>query len=164
VTRHTCSGCGCPHDRYTKGCKPCINRRCYRNRRNTAGRSPLCRGCECPLAEYTDGCRTCTKRRSKQNLKAGIRHQDHHVYSTAYSTRHARMRKVRGPSQNHLCVRHAERGAEVQAVNWATVHGENGMDPWADYVPLCQACHNHYDRDLRGDRAGRVRAADGRFL
>jgi hypothetical protein len=29
------------------------------------------------------------------------------------------------------------------------IHGADGYDPWADYVPLCRSCHLLYDHDAR---------------
>jgi hypothetical protein len=55
------------------------------------------------------------------------------------------MRRVRGRAADQLCARCAEDGTGKPARDWATVHGESGEDPWADYVPLCRACHIAYD-------------------
>ncbi len=59
-----------------------------------------------------------------------------------------KVRRTRGLASGHLCVRCIEDGISKQAQDWALVHGETGMDPWADYVPLCRSCHKKYD--LRG--------------
>jgi hypothetical protein len=36
-------------------------------------------------------------------------------------------------------------GCGQQARHWATIHGRNGLDVWADYTPMCVRCHVHYD-------------------
>lgn len=58
--------------------------------------------------------------------------------------KHRRLHKVRGKASAHPCVR-----CNRQARDWAQIHSEDGTDPWADYVPLCRACHLRYDRDAR---------------
>lgn len=58
---------------------------------------------------------------------------------TAYSTRHWRVRKVRGPAKEQDCS-HCPR----QALDWALLHGEDGEDPQS-YIPLCRRCHLAYD-------------------
>ena len=69
-----------------------------------------------------------------------------------------RVRKARGPAREQQCVRCPE-----QALDWATIHGETGKDPWADYVPLCRRCHIAYDGIDNGDRGiGQRRAAQQR--
>lgn len=62
-----------------------------------------------------------------------------------YGHRHKRVAKARGPARDHDCVRCLENGVAKKASTWATVHGCDGSDPWADYVPLCQQCHFAYD-------------------
>jgi len=54
---------------------------------------------------------------------------------------HKQVRKLRGPASAQLCVR-----CEGKARHWAQLHTEDGLDPWADYVPLCMSCHQIYDR------------------
>lgn len=65
--------------------------------------------------------------------------------SNEYGRLHWRVRKVRGRAPSYLCVRCAENGRDTQAREWATIHGADGTDPWADYVPLCKPCHIAYD-------------------
>src|SRR5216110_1355081 len=55
------------------------------------------------------------------------------------------MRAALGPARAHSCVRHQESGTGRQAQEWAQVHGTDGEDPWADYLPLCKSCHRFYD-------------------
>lgn len=62
---------------------------------------------------------------------------------------HKRVVIYRGPASAHQCV-----GCLAQAAEWATVHGETGQDPWADYVPLCIRCHQRYD-DHAGYKRGK---------
>jgi hypothetical protein len=64
---------------------------------------------------------------------------------TAYSTRHWRLRTQRGLASDHPCVKGAELGVGEQAQDWAQIHGEDGEDPWADYVPMCRRHHMEYD-------------------
>jgi hypothetical protein len=61
-----------------------------------------------------------------------------------YNALHKRVTYHRGPASQHQCVR-----CPAQAAEWATVHGEDGTDPWADYVPMCHPCHVHYDDPAR---------------
>jgi hypothetical protein len=75
-----------------------------------------------------------------------------------YSRMHRKVRKLRGPASAQLCVRCIENGADKQAHDWAQVHTEDGLDPWADYVPLCRSCHEIYD----GKNTGRVISGDTR--
>jgi hypothetical protein len=71
---------------------------------------------------------------------------------TLYNRRHRLVRRVRGLASTYLCIRCAEDGIEKPALEWATIHGETGEDPWADYVPLCKPCHCYYDREsLQGN-------------
>jgi hypothetical protein len=46
----------------------------------------------------------------------------------------------------YTCVMCAEIGTPRPARDWAQVHGTDGQDPWADYVPLCRIHHRRYDR------------------
>lgn len=62
-----------------------------------------------------------------------------------YGNRHKQVAKARGPARNHDCVKYLENGVTKKATVWATVHGTDGSDPWADYVALCQKCHFEYD-------------------
>jgi hypothetical protein len=57
---------------------------------------------------------------------------------------HDRIRAARGPASAHQCVRCPD-----QAHDWAQIHTEDGRDIWADYVPMCRACHMAYDSDSR---------------
>jgi hypothetical protein len=68
---------------------------------------------------------------------------------------HERLWEARGKARNQICWRHAELGMIIPAESWATIHGESGMDPWADFVPLCRACHYRYDRESRQGSARR---------
>jgi hypothetical protein len=57
---------------------------------------------------------------------------------------HHQLNRKRGPARNHQCVR-----CPAQAQHWACVHTEDGYDIWADYVPMCQACHIAYDGNAK---------------
>lgn len=69
-----------------------------------------------------------------------------------YSTIHHRVFDKRGSAKDQICVKHAELGENIRADEWAQVHGTDGEDPWADYVPLCISCHRIYDRPHRTAR------------
>lgn len=58
-----------------------------------------------------------------------------------YRANHRRLHKERGRAAEHQCVR-----CPAQAQEWAQVHGEDGSDPWADFVSMCRRCHVNYDR------------------
>jgi hypothetical protein len=58
---------------------------------------------------------------------------------------HRRVRTRRGKASGHPCVKHAEIGVTKPARDWAQIHGTDGLDLWADYVPLCKSCHVRYD-------------------
>lgn len=58
-----------------------------------------------------------------------------------YRANHRKLHKQRGKASDHLCVR-----CDNPAKQWAQVHGEDGSNPWADYVPMCCRCHVNYDR------------------
>jgi hypothetical protein len=76
--------------------------------------------------------------------------------------RHRRVYKTRGKARDQLCVRCAEDGVEKQAAEWATLHTEDGWDPWADYVALCKRCHGLYDNTVTAaERAARL-TSEGR--
>lgn len=62
-----------------------------------------------------------------------------------YMNLHRRVRRLRGKAAEHACVRCAENGTEKRAYHWAQIHGTDGKDPWADYMPLCVSCHRRYD-------------------
>jgi hypothetical protein len=53
--------------------------------------------------------------------------------------------QIRGPARKHNCWRCLENGITKRAYDWAHVHGESGLDIWADFIPLCRACHMRYD-------------------
>lgn len=53
---------------------------------------------------------------------------------------HRRVRETRGHASGHDCVRCGR-----QAREWAQIHTEDGLDIWADYVPMCHSCHRRYD-------------------
>lgn len=59
---------------------------------------------------------------------------------------HRRVRRLRGKAAGHACVKHAEMEVTKPARDWAQIHGTDGKDPWADYVPLCKSCHVRYDQ------------------
>lgn len=71
-----------------------------------------------------------------------------------YRANHKRLHKHRGRAAVHQCVR-----CPAPAAEWAQVHGEDGTDPWADFVPLCRRCHVQYDR---GGRPGHPQSAESR--
>jgi hypothetical protein len=76
------------------------------------------------------------------------------VANPVYRTRHSRVTKARGRATQYLC----SGCCGSQAREWATVHGRDGLDVFADYVPLCFSCHRWYDapyaRRARGSAAG----------
>jgi hypothetical protein len=59
-------------------------------------------------------------------------------------------------------VKHAEKGKQVRANDWAHVHGESGFDVYADFVPLCDPCHEEYDNPTKA-RGARVQLAAGKL-
>jgi hypothetical protein len=69
-----------------------------------------------------------------------------------YEAMHRRVDRARGKAKEHECVRCAENGIVKRAREWARVHGEDGTDPWADYVPLCYPCHRTYDNNASFSR------------
>ena len=71
------------------------------------------------------------------------RHRGKVLDKNDYNNRHQRMRRARGSASKQLCARCEEHAA----AHWATVHGEDGSDPWADYVALCVPCHQEYDQN-----------------
>jgi hypothetical protein len=64
--------------------------------------------------------------------------------SYEYMLLHKRVYRARGKASAHECS-----GCPARARDWARVHTESGHDPWADYVPLCRACHIRYDETGR---------------
>ena len=82
---------------------------------------------------------------------AGIRPDlgDRTPRSGKTDARHMRLFRARGPARLQFCVRHLESGVSTPARDWARIHTEDGMDIWADYVPLCRSCHIRYDSDAR---------------
>ena len=58
----------------------------------------------------------------------------------SYDMLHRRVRETRGKATEHACVR-----CDAQAREWAQLHTEDGLDIWADYVPMCVSCHRRYD-------------------
>ena len=71
--------------------------------------------------------------------------------------RHKRLHQARGPARLKLCVRHLETGVSTPARDWACIHGEDGMNIWADYVSLCRSCHIRYDREARWNPESQAR-------
>jgi len=67
---------------------------------------------------------------------------------------HSRVYVARGRAADQLCVQ-----CDRPAKDWATVHGEDGRDPWADYVPLCRQCHCQYDGHQRKRSTTKIDAA-----
>lgn len=57
-----------------------------------------------------------------------------------YQALHKRVRRHRGSASAHACA-HCGQSAN----HWATIHGTDGSDLQAHYVPLCQKCHWAYD-------------------
>lgn len=72
--------------------------------------------------------------------------------NVGYSALHWRVRQVRGRASDYPCVRCSEYGVGRRARHWATIHGTDGTDPFADYVPMCQQCHFAYDGVNEGNR------------
>ena len=69
-------------------------------------------------------------------------------YKGTAAEKHARHRRVhirRGKARDYPCARCSEYGVGRRALEWAQVHGTDGEDPWADYLPLCRRCHFRYD-------------------
>lgn len=66
----------------------------------------------------------------------------------SHDTQLHRVRRARGKAKEHLCVRCLQRRAD----DWAHVHGESGLDVYADFVSLCHPCHKRYDNatEMRG--------------
>jgi hypothetical protein len=60
--------------------------------------------------------------------------------TSEYVRIHKRIYKARGKASGQQCVR-----CPKQAHDWARIHGQDGQDPWADYVPMCRSCHIRYD-------------------
>lgn len=72
-----------------------------------------------------------------------------------YRRMHRLVNRQRGPARVHDCSRCLVRKAHV----WAQVHTETGLDPWADYLPLCKSCHCIYDQvNIGAVRSPEVRA------
>lgn len=69
-----------------------------------------------------------------------------------YTARHKRVRRARGRAADYLCAKHLELGVEKAASDWAQVHDTDGLDLWADYLPLCRFCHLHYDQIIETRR------------
>lgn len=86
--------------------------------------------------------------------------------SAGVRTRHQRVVRRRGKASDHECVKCLELGRRTQARDWATVHGTDGEDPWADYIALCRLCHRSYDQigaRQRGVVRNPLHDARGRF-
>jgi hypothetical protein len=64
----------------------------------------------------------------------------HATGSQDYNNLHHRMVRARGKASLQQCVRCGE-----LAKHWAQLHETNGLDIWADYVPMCIKCHRTYD-------------------
>lgn len=78
-----------------------------------------------------------------------------------YHRNHARVYGQRGKASQYECVK-----CDGPAQEWATVHGESGDDPWADYVAMCRSCHHSYDNIAERSaksRTGQKRTADMRL-
>lgn len=65
----------------------------------------------------------------------------------AYDARHYRMKRALGRAAAHSCVKCVETGVTKPAREWAQVHGTDGENPQADYIPLCARCHRGYDKN-----------------
>jgi hypothetical protein len=72
-----------------------------------------------------------------------------------YLALHKRVRRARGKAREHSCEH-----CGGQAAHWATIHGRDGLDIDADYMPLCVKCHVAYDG--LGFTAGREVSAGNR--
>lgn len=62
-----------------------------------------------------------------------------------YQARHRRVLYQRGRAAEQTCVI-----CEKQAAHWAHTHGTDPDDP-QNYRPMCQSCHQRYDRSHRSD-------------
>jgi hypothetical protein len=71
----------------------------------------------------------------------------------AYNRRHAAVRRAQGKAATHSCVK-----CGCKAQEWAQIHGEDGYDPWADYIPLCCSCHQKYDNHWSDEARTKVGA------
>ena len=87
----------------------------------------------------------------------------HKSPTPTYRTKHQRIPRFRGQVSDELCVKCIEKGVNKPAQQWAQVHGEDGTDPWADYVPMCVKCHHIYDKiyDRQHRTNGRFSRAPG---
>lgn len=65
--------------------------------------------------------------------------------NASYTARHSRVYRARGRANTHGCVRCAEVGNTTPAHDWAMMHGTDGLDVEADWMPLCRRCHQAYD-------------------
>jgi hypothetical protein len=70
-------------------------------------------------------------------------------FDAEYHRRHAGIRRALGQARLRKCAH-----CDGQAQEWATIHGRDGWDFLADYMPLCRKCHAAYD-----DRARKVSEA-----
>src|ERR1017187_1600190 len=66
----------------------------------------------------------------------------------SYSGLHKRVVAVHGKANQYPCARCSEYGVGRQAQEWAQVHDTDGLDVWADYLPMCRYCHRQYDQKL----------------
>lgn len=68
---------------------------------------------------------------------------------SAYSTRHERVRKVRGKASEYPCA------CGKPAQEWATLHGTDGESP-DDYQAMCCSCHQKYDDHWSAETRAKV--------
>src|SRR5260221_745157 len=79
--------------------------------------------------------------RWRRHLDLSAGKQIFRIPSPGYSTRHSRVKRLRGSASAQPC----QGGCGNQARDWATVHDRDGLDVFADYIPLCARCHQRYD-------------------
>jgi hypothetical protein len=61
-----------------------------------------------------------------------------------YVGRHLRVRRDRGPATDQTCV-----DCGQPAKEWSQIHGTDGQDSFAHYVPRCRKCHDVYDAESK---------------
>jgi len=79
--------------------------------------------------------------------------------NAGYFGRHGRVKEVRGPAKNYLCVD----GCGRQALDWSQIRRTTGQEP-EDYKPRCRSCHHGYDIESwpRGEAKHNAKLTDGR--
>jgi NAD-dependent SIR2 family protein deacetylase len=73
------------------------------------------------------------------NARIRIYSEERRAKVIAYTIRHQRVRKARGPAKYQNCIDCGE-----VAEHWSRIHDKDGEDP-NDYEPRCRPCHRKYD-------------------